>query len=59
MACQSKLGSQDRQKLEDGLYRGTLRRDGYMDQCGCAAGEDGKGITIQPNTKNRVTDQAW
>ena len=37
-------------KLEDGLYRGTLRRGGHVAGCGCAAGEDGKGIPIQPIT---------
>jgi uncharacterized radical SAM superfamily Fe-S cluster-containing enzyme len=33
-------------KLEDGLYRGTLRRGGHAPGCGCSAGE----IPIQPIT---------
>src|SRR3989442_15088807 len=37
-------------KLEDCLYRGTLGRGGHVAGCGCAAGEDGKGIPIQPIT---------
>lgn len=33
-------------KLEDGLYRGTLRRGGHAPGCGCSAGE----VPIQPIT---------
>lgn len=34
-------------KLEDGLYRGTLRRGGHAPGCGCSAGGE---IPIQPIT---------
>ena len=34
-------------KLEDGLYRGTLRRGGHAPCCGCSAGGE---IPIQPIT---------
>ncbi len=37
-------------KLEDGLYRGTLRRGGHVAGCGCAAGENGEEIHLQPIT---------
>jgi hypothetical protein len=37
-------------KLEDGLYRGTLRRGGHVAGCGCALGENGEEIHIQPIT---------
>jgi hypothetical protein len=37
-------------KLEDGLYKGTLRRGGHVAGCGCAAGEHGKPLPIQPIT---------
>jgi hypothetical protein len=37
-------------KLEDGLYKGTLRRGGHMAGCGCAAGEHGEPLPIQPIT---------
>jgi hypothetical protein len=37
-------------KLEDGLYRGTLRRGGHAAGCGCAAGEGGEEVHIQPIT---------
>ncbi len=34
-------------KLEDGLYKGTLRRGGHAPGCGCSAGGE---IPIQPIT---------
>jgi hypothetical protein len=43
-------------KLEDGLYRGTLRRGGHHAGCGCAVGEQGEQgeqgeeVHIQPIT---------
>jgi uncharacterized radical SAM superfamily Fe-S cluster-containing enzyme len=37
-------------KLEDGLYRGTLRRGGHHAGCGCAVGEQGEEVHIQPIT---------
>ena len=37
-------------KLEGGLYRGTLRRGGHAAGCGCALGENGEEIHIQPIT---------
>jgi hypothetical protein len=37
-------------KLEDGLYKGTLRRGGHVAGCGCSAGEHGKPLPIQPIT---------
>jgi 7,8-dihydro-6-hydroxymethylpterin dimethyltransferase len=37
-------------KLEDGLYRGTLRRGGHVQGCDCAAGEHGEPLPIQPIT---------
>ncbi|HXW36825.1 MAG TPA: radical SAM protein, partial [Nitrososphaerales archaeon] len=37
-------------KLEDGLYKGTLRRGGHVAGCGCSAGENGEPIPIQPIT---------
>jgi uncharacterized radical SAM superfamily Fe-S cluster-containing enzyme len=37
-------------KLEDGLYRGTLRRGGHHAGCGCAVGEQGEEVRIQPIT---------
>jgi len=37
-----------RKKLEDGLYRGTLRRGGHHAGCGCAVGEQGEEVHIQP-----------
>lgn len=36
-----------RQKLEEGLYKGTLRRGGHAPGCGCSAGG---GIPIPPIT---------
>lgn len=35
-------------KLEDGLYRGTLRRGGHATGCGCTLGDNGEEIHIQP-----------
>jgi len=37
-------------KLEDGLYRGTLRRGGHVAGCGCSAGEHGEPLPFQPIT---------
>ena len=37
-------------KLENGLYRGTLRRGGPHGGCGCAVGEQGEEVNIQPIT---------
>jgi tetraether lipid synthase len=37
-------------KLEEGLYRGTLRRGGHVAGCGCSAGEGGEPLPIQPIT---------
>jgi len=37
-------------KLEDGLYRGTLRRGGHHAGCGCAVGEQAEEVHIQPIT---------
>jgi hypothetical protein len=45
-AWEKKVG----RKLEDGLYRGTLRRGGHAAGCGCALGENGEEIHIQPIT---------
>ena len=45
-AWEKKVG----RKLEDGLYRGTLRRGGHVAGCGCALGENGEEIHIQPIT---------
>jgi uncharacterized radical SAM superfamily Fe-S cluster-containing enzyme len=42
--------AQNHKKLEDGLYRGTMRRGGHVQGCGCAAGENGEEIHIQPIT---------
>src|SRR5205085_11306354 len=44
-AWEAKVGK----KLEDGLYRGTLRRGGHAAGCGCAVGEE-EGPHIQPIT---------
>ena len=38
------------QKLEEGLYKGTLRRGGHVAGCGCSAGEQGEPLPIQPIT---------
>ena len=35
---------------EDGLYRGTLRRGAHHAACGCALGENGEEVHIQPIT---------
>ncbi len=37
-------------KLEEGLYKGTLRRGGHVAGCGCSAGEGGEPLPIQPIT---------
>ncbi|HYC11951.1 MAG TPA: radical SAM protein [Nitrososphaerales archaeon] len=37
-------------KLEEGLYRGTLRRGAHVQGCGCGAGEHGEPLPIQPIT---------
>ena len=37
-------------KLEDDLYRGTLRRGGHAAGCGCVAGERGEPLPMQPIT---------
>jgi hypothetical protein len=37
-------------KLEDGLCRGTLRRGTHHAGCGCAVGEQGEEVHIQPIT---------
>jgi hypothetical protein len=37
-------------RLEDGLYRGTFCRGGHAAGCGCALGENGEEIHIQPIT---------
>ncbi len=37
-------------KLEDGLYRGTLTRGTHLAGCGCAVGEQGEEVHIQPIT---------
>ena len=42
--------AKNNKKLEDGLYRGTLRRGGHVAGCGCAAGEHGEPLPIQPIT---------
>jgi len=39
-------------KLEDGLYRGTLRWGTHHAGCGCAVGEQGEEVQIQPITGN-------
>ena len=38
------VGAKNGKKLEDGLYRGTLRRGGHRAGCGCAVGEQGEEI---------------
>ncbi len=42
--------AQNHRKLEDGLYRGTLRRGTHHAGCGCALGENGEEVHIQPIT---------
>ncbi len=42
--------AKNHKKLEDGLYRGTLSRGGHVQGCGCAVGENGQEIHIQPIT---------
>ena len=42
--------AQNHKKLEDGLYRGTLRRGTHHAGCGCALGENGEEVHIQPIT---------
>jgi len=37
-------------KLEERLYGGTLRRGGHHAGCGCAVGEQGEEVHIQPIT---------
>ncbi|MGD0476848.1 MAG: tetraether lipid synthase Tes [Nitrososphaerales archaeon] len=37
-------------KLEDDLYKGSLRRGGHIAGCGCAAGEPGESLQMQPIT---------
>jgi uncharacterized radical SAM superfamily Fe-S cluster-containing enzyme len=37
-------------KLEDDLYRGTLRRGNHAAGCGCVAGELGEPLLMQPIT---------
>jgi len=37
-------------KLKDGLYRGALRRGGHHAGCGCAMGEQGEEVHVQPIT---------
>jgi hypothetical protein len=37
-------------RLEDDLYRGTLRRGSHAAGCGCAVGEHGEPIPTQPIT---------
>ena len=41
-------------KLEDGLYRGTLRRGRHHAGCGCAVGEQGEEVHIQPIADSRI-----
>ena len=43
-------GAQNHKKLEDGLYIGTLRRGTPHAGCGCALGENGEEVHIQPIT---------
>jgi hypothetical protein len=42
--------AKNNKKLEDGLYKGTLRRGDHVAGCGCAAGEHGKPLPIQSIT---------
>ena len=43
--------AKDGRKLEDGLYRGTLRRGGHAAGCGCALwARTARKIHIQPIT---------
>jgi len=50
MKLQLPRSKKNGKKLEDELCRGTLRRGGHHAGCGCAVGEQGEEVRIQPIT---------